>query len=36
MEGTVLLGYREGQLVIIKFKEKKTEVIHKFNKLFKR
>ncbi len=24
LEGTVLLGYREGQLVIIKFKEKKT------------
>lgn len=31
-----MLGYREGHLVIMKFKDKRTDVIHKFNKYTKK
>ena len=36
VEGLIMIGYRSGHLMILKFKDKKTEIIHKFNKSSKK
>ena len=36
LEATFLVGYREGQLVIVKYKDRRTEVLHRFNKSAKK